>query len=334
MVAFPTAARRLRFFAAVPLATLLAVGAPLAALSQEPGELTGRVTFAGNGQGVPGALVTLHEAGLGVLTDRNGRYQIRDVPVGQHFALTVLMGCILTSHPVQVEAGRRASLDISLQPPVIDLEGIVATASSISSDRAELPFAVARLEAGERDEIATGSTRSVGSMLQGKVAGARVVQGSGQPGTDPSILLRGPTSLLGSQQPLIVIDGVITQGRLTDIDPFDVARVEVLKGASAAASYGSRGQAGVIEITTKRGPAAEAPRNPRQPVLLLDGVVTEGTLSDLNLAEVADIRRLEGPVAAVLYGVGAERGAIEVTTLSGPPPGVRPFRPACLTPTE
>jgi TonB-dependent SusC/RagA subfamily outer membrane receptor len=267
-----------------------------------------------------------------VLTDKDGRYRMQEVPPGQHFALTVLMGCILTADPVQVEAGRRATLDISLEPPVIDLEGIVVSASAITGDRAELPFTVARLDAGER-EIATGSTRSVGSMLQGKVAGARVVQGSGQPGTDPSILLRAPTSLLGTQQPLIVIDGVITQGRLTDIDPFDVARVEVLKGAAAAAGYGSRGQAGVIEITTKRGPGAEAPRT-RQPVLLLDGVVTDGTLADVNLADVVDIRRLDGPVAAILYGVGAETGAIEVTTRYGPPAGVRPFRPVCLTPTE
>jgi TonB-dependent SusC/RagA subfamily outer membrane receptor len=166
-------------------------------------------------------------------------------------------------------------------------------------------------------------------MLQGQVAGVRVVQGSGQPGTDPSILLRAPTSLLGSQSPLIVIDGVITQGKITDIDPFDVLRVEVLRGASAAASYGSRGQAGVIEITTKRGPTAPPTRS-RRPVLLIDGVVTEGTLSDVNLAEVADIRRLDGPTAAVLYGVGAEAGAIEVSTIYGPPPRARALRPACL----
>jgi TonB-dependent SusC/RagA subfamily outer membrane receptor len=330
MGAFRTAGRGVGVIATLAAFAYAWPAGELAA--QQSGEVRGRVTFAGNGQGVPGALVTLRDAGLGVLTDQDGRYQIRDVPAGQHFALTVLMGCILTAHPVQVEVGRRASLDIRLEPPVIDLEGIVVTASSITSDRAELPFAVARLDAGER-EIATGSTRSVGSMLQGKVAGARVVQGSGQPGTDPSILLRAPTSLLGSQQPLIVIDGVITQGRLTDIDPFDVARVVVLKGAAASASYGSRGGAGVIEISTKRGPGGEAPRR-RQPVLLLDGVVTEGSLSDVNLAEVLDIRRLAGPVAAVLYGVGAEPGAFEVTTRSGPPPGVRPFRPACLTPTD
>ena len=315
--------------AAVALGSLLLAGTPRAGIARQVGEVSGRVTYAGNGQGVAGALVTLRETSLGVLTDSEGRYRIRDVPAGQHVAVTALMGCILSARPAAIESGRRLSLDFALEPPVFDLEGILVTASSIDGPRAEVPFAVARLDAGER-EIATGSTRNVGSMLQGKVAGARVVQGSGQPGTDPSILLRAPTSLLGSQSPLIVIDGVITQGRLTDIDPFDVMRVEVLKGASASASYGSRGQAGVIEITTKRGPAEAAPQRPNQPVMLIDGVVTPGSLADLNLTEVVNIRRLSGPVAAVLYGIGAEAGAIEVTTVYGPPPGVRAFKPVCL----
>jgi TonB-dependent SusC/RagA subfamily outer membrane receptor len=303
---------------------------PASAQQPQPGELAGRVTYAGNGQGVRGALLTLRDAGLGVLTDADGRYRLQGVPPGRHVAVTALMGCILSAHTVDVESGRRLAFDVSLEPPVFDLDGILVTASASGVSRAEVPFAVARLDAGER-EIATGSTRSVGSMLQGTLAGVRVVQGSGQPGTEPSILLRAPTSLRGSQSPLVVIDGVITEGRITDIDPFDVQRVEVLRGAAAAASYGSRGQAGVIEITTKRGPSA-SPTRPSQPVLLVDGVVTDGTLADVNLAEVADIRRLDGPVAAVLYGVGAEAGAIEVTTVYGPPPGARALRPACLEP--
>jgi TonB-dependent SusC/RagA subfamily outer membrane receptor len=306
------------------------VATPARAQQPESGELSGRVTYAGNGQGVRGALLTLREVGLGVLTDAEGRYRLQGVPAGRHVAVTALMGCILSTHAVEMASGSRVSLDVALDPPVFDIEGILVTASTSGVARAEVPFSVARLDARER-EIVTGSTRSVGSMLQGTLAGVRVVQGSGEPGNEPSILLRAPTSLVGSQGPLVVIDGVITEGRLTDIDPLDVQRVEVLKGAAAAASYGSRGQGGVIEITTKRGPSAPLTRSFR-PVLLVDGVVTDGTLADVNLSEVADIRRLEGPVAAVLYGVGAEAGAIEVTTIFGPPPGARALQPACLDP--
>jgi TonB-dependent SusC/RagA subfamily outer membrane receptor len=331
MGAFARGFRGPRWACALLTGALVLPHVPSPTLAQQPehGELSGRVTYAGNGQGVRGALFTLQGLGLGVLTDAEGRFRLQGVPPGSHLAVTALMGCILSAQPVEVEPGRGVSLDVALEPPVFDLQGILVTASASSASRAEVPFSVARLDASER-EIVTGSTRSVGSMLQGTLAGVRVVQGSGQPGADPSILVRAPTSLQRSQSPLVVIDGVITEGSITDIDPFDVQRVEVLKGASGAASYGSRGQAGVIEITTKRGPSAPPAR--RQPVLLIDGVVTEGTLADVDLSEVSDIRRLDGPAAAVLYGVGAEAGAIEVTTIYGPPPGARALQPACLDP--
>jgi TonB-dependent SusC/RagA subfamily outer membrane receptor len=310
----------------------LQVAVPASSAAQRPAEITGRVTYSGNGQGVAGALLTLREAGLGVLTDREGRYRLVDVPPGQHVAVTALMGCILSSRTIEVEAGRRLNLNVSLEPPVFDIQGILVSAPASEGSRMDAPFAVARLDSSQR-ELVTGSTRSVGSMLQGQLAGVRVAYGSGQPGTEPSILLRAPTSLLGSQAPLVVIDGVITDGGISDIDPLDVLRVDVLRGAAAAASYGSRGQAGVIEITTKRGLSEPAPR-PNQPILLVDGVVTEGTLADVDLTTVVDIRRLDGPAAAVLYGVGAEAGAIEVTTWRGPQPGAVALQPVCLDPTR
>ncbi|MDH5589657.1 MAG: SusC/RagA family TonB-linked outer membrane protein, partial [Gemmatimonadota bacterium] len=89
--------------------------------------------------------------------------------------------------------------------------------------------------------------------LQSKVAGAKVVQGSGLPGSEPSFQLRGPTSITGSQTPLLVIDGVITNGGIADIDPADVESMEIVKGAAAAALFGSRASAGVIQITTRTG---------------------------------------------------------------------------------
>jgi TonB-dependent SusC/RagA subfamily outer membrane receptor len=132
---------------------------------------------------------------------------------------------------------------------------------------------------------------------------------------------------------LIVIDGVITSGRLTDIDPMDVDHVEVLKGAAAAASYGSRGQSGVIEITTKRGLKRELPVARSGPLLIVDGVPTEGSINDLRFSDIVDMRKLDGPVGAILYGRSAELGVIEVTTTNGPRAGARTLQPACLTPT-
>jgi TonB-dependent SusC/RagA subfamily outer membrane receptor len=241
--------------------------------------------------------------------------------------LTTVMGCVVAAREVQVQAGRRLTLDWSLEPPVIDLEGLVVTA--LGAD-ASSPFAMERLQAGAE----TGSARSIGSLLQGKAAGVRVMQGSGQPGTDPSILLRSPTSVVIGQAPLIVLDGVITPGRLTDIDPFDVDHIEVLRGAAAAAGYGSRGQNGVIEITTKRGPGRVEPEVRPGPLLFVDGVATRGSLNDVPFSEIVEIRKIEGPVASVLYGRSAEVGVIEVTTTQGPRPGANTVQPICLTPAR
>jgi TonB-dependent SusC/RagA subfamily outer membrane receptor len=134
-----------------------------------------------------------------------------------------------------------------------------------------------------------------------------------------------------------VIDGVITQGRFSDIDPLDIDHVEVRKGAAAAAMYGSRGQGGVIEITTKRGIGrGVTPRPVRSgPLLLVDGEIRSGTLADvIATEEILEIRKIEGPVAAVLYGRQAEVGMIDVATTSGMRTGPSAVQPVCLNPAR
>ena len=94
---------------------------------------------------------------------------------------------------------------------------------------------------------------SPGAALQGKLAGVTVVSAYGNPGSAPSIRLRGSTSLLGSQAPLIILDGVMIEGTLADINIDDIESIEVVKGAAASALYGSRAGSGVIVIASKRG---------------------------------------------------------------------------------
>jgi len=94
------------------------------------------------------------------------------------------------------------------------------------------------------------------AQLQGKVPGANIVSASGRPGTAPAVILRGPQSINASgrgQDPLYIIDGVISQGGIQDINPQDIENVEVVKGAAASSLYGSRAGNGVIQITTKSG---------------------------------------------------------------------------------
>jgi len=149
-------------------------------------------------------------------------------------------------------------VDIVLDGPAIASSGpSVAAGVAGETPAAEVPFSVARLE---RSELAHDPGRSIADLIRGSFPGVKVVQGSGVPGSPISIQLRGPRSLSGSQDPLVVVDQVITGGGFDDLDPFDVERIEVLKGAAGAALYGARGQAGVIEITTRRAGTVAAPR--------------------------------------------------------------------------
>ncbi len=103
-------------------------------------------------------------------------------------------------------------------------------------------------------DIAPTTTSNVADALQGKVPGLQVFQGGGSPGSQPKLLVRGFTTITGSSNPLIVVDGVVTSfGGLNDINPSDIEKVDVLKDAASTAIYGSRGGEGVILITTKKG---------------------------------------------------------------------------------
>lgn len=307
---------------------ILACAFATGAAAQAVGTLTGTVTYSGNGDGVPGVRVLLADAQMVTASDDDGHYRLESVPLGRQPVSLFLIGCQLASRIIDVPVGETLVADFVVGPPVINLDRLVVIGVAARTPQAELPFTVDRLEA---DELRPASARTVADMIQGRIAGAKVVHGSGQPGEDASIVLRSATSIQrGSQDPLIVVDGVISQRSLSDIDPMDVDRVEVLKGAAAAASYGSRAEAGVIEITTKRG-VGRTPR-PSEPLVVLNGVVSDRTLAEIDLAEIEDILLLRGAAGAVIYGPEAEAGAIQVTTRQGASPSQDGLRaPDCIS---
>jgi len=144
-------------------------------------------------------------------------------------------------------------VNFALAEDVLGFEDIIVTGVVGATERARLPFTVARLGA---EEFQVTSHISAANMIQGKIAGVTVVQGSGRPGAPPSFLLRGPTSIDASgrnQEPLYIVDGIALSGSFVDIDALDVESVEVVKGAAAASLYGARAANGVIQITTRRG---------------------------------------------------------------------------------
>ncbi len=219
-------------------------------LAQQTAAASGTVTHVADGRGISGILVLVPALSIGRTTDARGAFLLDGLPAGRHEVVATLLGCLVARRWIEVSAGQRLTVPIALSSPAFSLEGIVITAVSSDIPEAEMPFAIGRLDHPDQ----TRSARTIASMIQGRVAGAKVIQGSGQPGQEPSVMLRGPVSIQGRQDPLVVVDGIITHGALSEIDLFDVEHVEILKGAAAAAGYGARGGAGVIEITTKRGP--------------------------------------------------------------------------------
>lgn len=299
------------------LGPLLAGAAVLAVpvqhgFGQELGAIDGRVvtTIAvGAAQAVPGATLRLVELDQVRTSDERGRFIFEAVPTGRRELWVEVFGCAVGAQIVDVRGGKVTQADFVIERPALQVPGLTATAPGGGE---ETPFTVERLDLAGREGR---SDREIADLIRGAFPGARVVQGSGLPGGEISIQFRGPTSLSGPQQPLIVVDGAMTAGGLSDLNSRDIRSITVLKGAVASAQYGSRGQAGVIEITTTRGAdEAAAPG----PLVLMDGEVSTHGLATVDPLDVTEMEMLTGAAAAVLLGVaGVERGVLRMRTSTG-----------------
>lgn len=221
---------------------------PLSLFAQS-GSISGTVTDGSNGDPLIGASVFIPSLSIGAATDVDGEYTIPNVPAGQYTLVVKYIGFKEANVSVQVSSGNTV-VDIALDPDLFGLDDVVVTGVSDATPQKLLPFTVNKVGAEQLEKV---PAVSLGSAIQGKVAGARVTSATGMPGTAPTIRLRGSTSLVGSQEPLIIVDGVILDASLQDINMEDVESIEVVKGASAASLYGSRAANGVVQIITKRG---------------------------------------------------------------------------------
>ena len=245
--------------------------------AQTTGIVQGRITDQANGQPLANAQVRIEGTVLGSLSDASGAFTIPNVPTGRRMVVARRIGYGEVRRPIDVASGTPVTVEIAMTAAATTLGEVVVTGVATPTARRELPNTVETVS-GEavRDAPAVSA---IDQALQGKIAGALISENSGQPGGGVSIRLRGTNSILGGAEPLYVVDGVMidnnaealvslganaTRGgaalsnRLADLDPADVERIEVLKGAAAAALYGSRANNGVIQIFTRRGRAGEA----------------------------------------------------------------------------
>lgn len=224
---------------------LLFVGA--AAYAQN-GSVSGVVTDATSGDLMPAVTVQIVELSKGSSTNIDGEYSISSIPAGTYTLKATFVG--FKSFQTQITIGSGETVqDISLVEDILGLEEVVVTGVGSGTSTQKLGFSVAKVGAQELNEVPAAD---VGSAIAAKVPGVTVVNASGDPSSGASIRLRGSTSLSDDQSPLIIIDGVITDGSLADINMQDVESIEIVKGAAGASLYGSLAGNGVIQVITKR----------------------------------------------------------------------------------
>jgi len=214
--------------------------------SAQDRRVTGIVTSAADGSALSG--VTIRAVGSSAIeqTNPNGQFSI-SVPSSVTELEFRMVGYQSAVYPI----GSSNTINAVLSPSTEDIEEVIVTGVAAATSVKKLTVSVTRVSA---DQISQANPTSVSSALTGKVAGLQSTSTSGVPGASLDMILRGDNNLVNSSSaPLIVIDGIILQGSLADINADDIESIDVVKGAAAAALYGSRAGNGVLAITTKRG---------------------------------------------------------------------------------
>ncbi|MEG1898036.1 MAG: TonB-dependent receptor [Bacteroidales bacterium] len=210
--------------------------------------VTGTVKDASTGELIPYASVHVKGTATATSTNDRGQYSI-NAPNN-----AVLVFSYIGYTNTEIGINNRTKIDITISPDAISLDEVVLTAYGPQSKKAFTGTA----SVVKSDQIKNLNVSSVSKALQGLASGVMVVSGTGQPGENATIRVRGVGSYSGSSDPLIVVDNVVYNSNLNTINPNDIESFTVLKDANSTALYGSRAANGVILITTKLGTPGKA----------------------------------------------------------------------------
>lgn len=248
------------------LAVLVAVMIPDApARAQGAGVVRGTVVDSASRRPLEGVQVTIVGTTAGALTNASGEFVLRAVSSGVRTVRAMRLGFVAASQQVTVRNGETVAADFVLRAAALNLSQVVVVGYG-TANRREVTNAVSTVTA---ENLINNPLASIDGALQGKAAGVQVIQNAGNPGNAMSVRVRGSSSLSAGNQPLYVIDGVpmlrenfsqLGMGgqditAVSGLSANEIASIDVLKDASAAAIYGSRGSNGVVLVTTKRGQA-------------------------------------------------------------------------------
>jgi TonB-linked SusC/RagA family outer membrane protein len=237
-------------------------------------KISGKVTTP-EGKGLPFISITVKNTSFGSSTDVDGFYNFTaELKQGQYVLEFSGVGLKTKEQNISIGGQSSYTVDIVLAQDVLNMDEVVVTGVTAGTTRKQLGSYISTVKG---DELTKGATGNVLAALQGKTAGAQIIQNNGDPAGGVSVRLRGISSVNSSSEPLYIVDGIIVNNattrvtntsanydggafvgtigtnRLADINPADIDRIEVLNGAAAAAIYGSRANAGVVQIFTKRG---------------------------------------------------------------------------------
>lgn len=228
--------------------------------------ITGTIVDAKTGEPLAGANIQFENLVIGTSAGPDGQFELTaTLEPGEYMLNVTFIGFKRNQQPLALGDDTEVSLgQIALEEDIIGTEELVITGASALTSKKQFGNSISTVNAEELES--TGATQ-IDQALAGKIAGAYIQQNSGDPAGGISVRLRGTSTFLGQASPLYIVDGVIVNNdspelidvggtatnRLVDINPEDIARIEVVKGAAAAALYGSRANNGVVQIFTKQG---------------------------------------------------------------------------------
>ncbi len=207
--------------------------------------VTGTILSVEEDEGLPGVNVLIQGSTTGTTSDVDGNYSLNVPDEGANLVFS-----FVGYRSQVIVVGNRSVIDVQLEEDISALEEVIVTAFGLEREKKAVTYAAQNVST---EEMAAARPIAIAEGLSGKVAGLSVTRVGGNPGNDPKVILRGNRSIAGSSQPIYVVDGVTLGGNINNISPDDIESITVLKGANAAALYGSRANNGAIVITTKSG---------------------------------------------------------------------------------
>ncbi|WP_086477328.1 SusC/RagA family TonB-linked outer membrane protein [Arenibacter amylolyticus] len=248
---------------------LLVVGCTNVFAQLSPVTINGNIIENGPGIPIAGVSVYIENTSYGAVTDFNGDYSLTAELENKDYTLVASYLGFTTQKITIRPTSDQINLDIRLTEDLLSLDEVVVTGTGTGANKRSLGNAISSVKS---EDLTNNAATQVDQAIAGKVSGALVQQNSGDPAGGISIRLRGPSTISGSSDPLYIVDGIIisnssnelidlggnSQNRLADLNPNDIDKIEIIKGAAAAAIYGSRASNGVVQIFTKKGKTGKA----------------------------------------------------------------------------